>query len=168
MSSRARWICLWPLPSTSFCITDFRSHNRGFNVRPGVSSKSEWNPKCTYAMPIRAFLLCQASGLLIHYSSSPAASSTLNGQSATCDSRISLTTFWSRKIWFTWCTSSSSSNPAWPHAHNSFFAGWLLLPPVILLLMNNETPTDDQSQWRANSTDAASQLRQQLKERRWW
>ena len=73
MSSRARWICLWPLPSTSFCITDFRSHNRGFNVRPGVSSKSEWNPKCTYAMPIRAFLLCQASGLLIHYSSSPAA-----------------------------------------------------------------------------------------------
>ena len=166
MSSRARWICLWPLPSTSFCITDFRSHNRGFNVRPRVSSKSEWNPKCTYAMPIRAFLLCQASGLLIHYSSSPAASSTLNGQSATCDSRISLTTFWSRKIWFTWCTSSSKL--AWPHAHNSFFALQAAPPVILLLLMNNETPTDDQSQWRANSTDAASQLRQQLKERRWW
>ena len=166
MSSRARWICLWPLPSTSFCITDFRSHNRGFNVRPGVSSKWEWNPKCTYAMPIRAFLLCQASGLLIHYSSSPAASSTLNGQSATCDSRISLTTFWSRKIWFTWCTSSSKL--AWPHAHNSFFALQAAAAVILLLLMNNETPTDDQSQWRANSTDAASQLRQQLKERRWW
>ena len=63
-------------------------------------------------MQIRPFLLCQTvafNSLFII---------TLNGQSAS-DSRISLTTFWSRKIWFTWwlvhfqrlttCTSKQAS-----------------------------------------------------------